>query len=671
MSEKQTLEEMTQKVKALSIELESLRKKEKDLKEAENYYRSFFEHGPDGIVILDPETARIIDFNDQACRQLGYSRQEFAQLKVFDVEARETVQETKSHIKKILKNRFDTFETLQRTKNGEIRNIHVASNVFTVDEQQIYHCIWRDITSQKQAEASLRDSEKKYRDLVENIGEVIYSVDRDGILTYISPVCEKIVGYKPEEIIGKSVMDLVFEDDREQIRQDYQNVFSDENVPSEYRLVGKSGDIVWVRSFSRPAMEDGKVMGINGVITDVSALKKSQEEKQALEKQLNQSHKMEALGTLASGIAHDFNNILSPINGFAEMILMEIGEDSPFRERLLQILDCVKRGSNLTRQILAFSRKVEPEIKPLDVNKLFSEVLQFLRPTIPSAIQIDLDSDENVGYVMADATQIHQVLMNLITNACHAMEDDTGFIHMTLRNVELVSSDALCKKLKPGPYVCLSVSDSGSGIGEDIKDRIFDPYFTTKDKDKGTGLGLANVLGIINSHNGHIAVESELGKGTTFCIYLPRVEKISSGKNIKKMEELQRGSESILVVDDEQYIATVLQGILEKLGYKVTAITSSHEALDLFKKDPFSFDVIITDMTMPQMTGVHLSKEILAIRNDIPIILCTGYSDKIDVANLKAMGIKGFMLKPIELAVLADAVRKVLDENETSYENFS
>ena len=662
MAERRSLEEMERKIEGLSQKLAAARQKNKALKAAESYYRAFFEHGSDGIVILNPVTFEFIDFNNQACRQLGYSRKEFACLRVPDIEAQEGVEETRRHVDTIMKEGFGSFETLHRTKDGVIRNIFVLAKVIEVDNRKIYHCIWRDITRQKRAETSLRDSEQKYRELVENIGEAIYATDPSGILTYISPVCEKILGYRPQEMIGRVVWDFIFREDHDYVQNGYKEVFGDKNEPSEYRLVKKNGETVWVRSFSRPNLKNGKLTGIQGVITDVSDLKKSQDINSALEKQLYQSHKMEAIGTLAGGIAHDFNNILSPITGFAELMLMELPGDSPFRDHLLQIMASAKRGSRLTRQILSFSRMEEAEKKPLDTRKLVQEVINFLRPTIPATVEIRQALEPGVGYVMADSNQIHQVLMNLITNACHAIQDDDGLIVIDLCSATLDRSSGLHKNLVPGAYVCLKVSDSGSGIEKEHMDRIFDPYFTTKDKDSGTGLGLANVQSIVKNHKGHIEVESELGRGTVFSIYLPKIAQVASRPKLTKLDELKKGDESVLVVDDEVYITKMTKEILEKLGYTVTATTRCDEALAAFLKDPCGFDLVITDMAMPKMTGARLSEKILAIRNDIPIILCTGFSDKINEEAARDIGIKGFLFKPVELTVLAETVRSVLDE---------
>jgi len=381
-----------------------------------------------------------------------------------------------------------------------------------------------------------------------------------------------------------------------------------------------------------------------------------------MEERLKQAQKMESIGSLAGGIAHDFNNLLFPIIGMSEMLLEDLPEDSLEYENASEIFQAGKRAGDLVKQILAFSRQSEHKMTPVRVQNVLKEVLKLSRSTIPSNIEIDQDIQQNCGLVMADPTQIHQIAMNLITNASHAVENTNGIINIGLKELTLEKDDLSDSELQLGQYIRLSVSDNGIGMSQNIIQKIFEPYFTTKEKGKGTGLGLAVVYGIIKEHKGDIKVYSEVGKGTTFNIYLPLMEKSSDRIVIDRVFETVVGTENILLVDDEVSVAKLESQILSRLGYKVTKKTKSPEALNVFKMNPEKFDIVITDMTMPGMTGDQLAKEILSIKPNTPIIICTGFSERVDKEQAESLGVKGFLMKPVVKLDMAQMVRNVLDE---------
>lgn len=388
----------------------------------------------------------------------------------------------------------------------------------------------------------------------------------------------------------------------------------------------------------------------------------AEEGRRRAEAQLRQAQKMEALGTLAGGIAHDFNNILGIILGYAEMAGYETDEHGPLYAQLQEILKAAKRARNLVQQILAFSRRSEQEKKPVQVGLIVKEALKMLRASLPTTIEIDSAVDPQ-AIVMADPTQIHQVLMNLCANAAHAMMAGGGTLQVNLIRFDLrPEAVPVASALKPGPHVKLTVKDTGHGIDPVIIDRIFDPFFTTKETGVGTGLGLAVVHGIVESFGGHIGVESSPGKGTTFQVILPALE-TDFALETKAAAPLPRGKERILVVDDEPALAEIVKQMLERLGYEVDCRTDSLEALDVFRSRLAEkpFDLVITDMTMPQMTGAELARALLGIRPDLPVILCTGFSEKVSAERAASLGIQGFLLKPVVLKDLAELVRKVLD----------
>ncbi len=390
--------------------------------------------------------------------------------------------------------------------------------------------------------------------------------------------------------------------------------------------------------------------------------KQAEEEKNKLRTQLQQAQKMESIGTLAGGIAHDFNNILFPIIGYAEMALEDTSEGSPLRNSINEILHGAKRAGDLVKQILTFSRQADQELKPLRVQLVINEVLKLVRSSLPSTIKINKYISNKCGLVIADPTQIHQVAMNLITNAYHAMEETGGELEVTLKEVELDVEDLRDPVMIPGAYVCLTVTDTGPGIDPLIIDRIFVPYFTTKGKDKGTGLGLAVVHGIVKSCKGDIRVYSEPGKGTAIHVYLPAIKTLAVTEEAEALEPVQKGTERILLVDDEDQIVRMEKQMLVRLGYSVTERTGSIEALEAFRTAPDKFDLVITDMTMPNMTGIQLSQKLLTIRPDIPIIICSGFSEQISAEKAKALGISGFVMKPVIMRALAHIIRKVLDQ---------
>jgi signal transduction histidine kinase len=395
---------------------------------------------------------------------------------------------------------------------------------------------------------------------------------------------------------------------------------------------------------------------------DISDKISAEEKRKELENQLMQAQKMEAIGTLAGGIAHDFNNILFSIIGFTEISISAVPPGSKLEDNLQRVLNAGIRAGDLVKQILAFSRQTDREIKPVQIKPIAKEALKLIRASLPATIEIhkDIRSDSPI---MADPTQVHQIIMNLCTNAAHAMQDTGGRMVVSLIDVEL-GADVTDPHpdIAPGPFIKLTVSDSGCGIAPEIKDRIFDPFYTTKELGEGTGLGLSVVHGIVKDCGGMVTVESTPGEGSTFNIFFPVIES-EQGAEIVTRAPLPTGTERILFVDDEESHVEMGKQVLELLGYRVTAQTSSREALKVFRAKPDEFDLVVTDLTMPKMTGDVLAKEIMAIRSDMPVILCTGYSGKITPAKAKALGIKEVVMKPAVVEEIARTVRMVLDGN--------
>lgn len=396
--------------------------------------------------------------------------------------------------------------------------------------------------------------------------------------------------------------------------------------------------------------------------------KKIEERTKALarsERQLQQVMKLQAIGTLAGGIAHDFNNILFPIVGYTELTLDDVPAGSQARQNLEEILKATNRAKELVQQILTFSRQNCQERKHLRVQYLIKEALKLLRATIPASIEIKCEVDENCGTIMGDPTQIHQVIMNLCTNSFHALQQKGGSLHVSLKEVDISYQETIERvTLKPGKHLQLTVRDTGHGMEPEVLERIFEPYYTTKEQGKGTGLGLSMIHGIVNHHGGEITVESQPDKGSTFNVFLPIVEEMEVETKSEVSQTDNIGSESILLVDDEEQIIDIVKKILERLGYRVTAKSDSEEALDEFTAHPEYFDLVITDMTMPKMNGDKLASKMIETKPEIPVILCTGFNEAITEEKALSAGIDKFVMKPVVKDELAGTIRTVLDNRK-------
>ena len=380
------------------------------------------------------------------------------------------------------------------------------------------------------------------------------------------------------------------------------------------------------------------------------------------ERQLQQVMKLQAIGTLAGGIAHDFNNILFPIVGYTELTMDDIPEDSQARQNLEEILKATNRAKELVQQILTFSRQNGQERKPLKVQSLIKEAVKLLRATIPSSIEIECNVDEFCGLVKGDPTQIHQIIMNLCTNAYHAMQETGGKLEVSLKEIDISYEQSVERVgMKVGKHIELLVKDSGHGMNPQVIERIFEPYYTTKEQGKGTGLGLSVIHGIVKNHGGDITVSSQPGKGSSFKVYMPIIDEVEEETQTDEPLIEINGKERILLIDDEHQIIDIERQILERLGYTVTSTTDSQEALEEFAAQPDHFDLVITDMTMPKMTGDQLAQRMMDIKPQIPVILCTGFNETISEEKALAMGIDKFVMKPVVKEELASTIRKVLD----------
>lgn len=641
-------------------DITNFKRTEEALREAEKRYRNLFENAMEGIFQTTSDGGVLLA-NPALARMYGYSSPEEMISSVHSIADQLYVNpEDRRGFERLMVKRGEVkeFQARQRIKDGRI--LWTSINARAVyDEKGNISCYEGrvvDITERKEAE----EVWKRYELLSKHALEMILFIGRDGRILEANEAALRTYGYEREEMLASGIHDLRAPHIRHLTEDLIARAFA-EGFAIETEHVRKDGSVFPVEVSSR-GVEAGGEPVLLSIIRDITWRKRAEEERNKLEAQLRQAQKMEAIGTLAGGIAHDFNNILGIIMGYAEITGLKLGKDSPEQKSIHEVVKAAHRAKDLVKQILTFSRSGDQERKPLQVVPVVKEALKLLRSTLPTTIEIrqEIDLPQDHGVILADPTQIHQMLMNLATNAAYAMREKGGVLRVRLSPVDFHPSDVdKFPELSPGKYLKLIVADTGHGMDQATLDRIFDPYFTTKGPTSGSGLGLAVVHGIVKSHKGSITATSEPGKGSSFHIYLPRL----AGDDAHEEDSpaaIPTGSERILLVDDEAVLIEAIERMLEYLGYQVTATTSSAQALLMFREQPEQFDLVITDYTMPEMTGADLAHELVQIRGDIPIILCTGFSERINEEGARKQGISAFIMKPASLKGLAEAIRKVL-----------
>ena len=638
---------------------------EEELAEEATRRRILFDQSRDEIVVLD-ENGKVYEANRRFAEMLGYSAEEIAQLYVWDWDVNWTQAELLERIR-LIDAEGSIFETRHRRKDGTIYDVEISSNGVELAGQKMNFCVHRDISQRKAAEQALQENKSRLELALRSVHMGVWQWDLIKDKRFFDDQVCRLLGIDPAKFTGTAddFFNVVHPDDREVLKAALtQTLGQDVPYETEYRAVWPDGSVHYILTRGKLFRDRiGQPVKVDGLIWDITERKRAEEEKEKLEAELQQAQKLEAIGTLAGGIAHDFNNILQPIIGYTDMELNDLSPSDPVRKSLEQVLKASLRAKDLIRQIMAISRSTQEQQRiPIDISSIIKEALKLLRSSLPTSIE--MRQKIRKGVALAEPTQIHQVLMNLCTNAAHAMADK-GILKIRLSPVDLSETDLARQRivdLKPGPYLKLSVSDTGAGMDASTMEHIFDPYFTTKEVGKGSGLGLAVVHSIVKRHEGAITVLSEPGKGTIFSVYFPRVD-IQPEATMQVDDTLQRGSERILLVDDESNVMEMATRILERLGYKVTSQTDSASALEIFWSNPDEFDLLITDYTMPKLTGLDFAREARLIRPDMPILLCTGFSEKITSERMKELGM-GLLMKPYGMREISEEVRKILDERK-------
>ncbi|MBA4367144.1 MAG: hypothetical protein C0403_05845 [Desulfobacterium sp.] len=635
-----------------------VRERTASLTKSEKKFRSIFDASSDAIIIAD-KNGSVLEVNEAAEIMFGYQHTKMMHVNLaslmperYRTDHLHGIENATSKGKTNYLNHVLEFHGL--TKEGKEFPLELNVATWFVDEKQFFSGIIRDISSRKKAEAELRDSEEKLNIIFNSTNDGILVADAENrkFVAGNKTICE-MLGYTLEEITQLGVDEIHPAESLTEVHHQFARQMRKEiEVYHEAPVLKKDRSIFFADISATPTEIGGKKCLI-GLFRDVTARKE-------MEEKVRQSQKMEAIGTLAGGIAHDFNNILSAVIGYSELVLAKADSNGEIYHYVEQVLQAGYRAKALVQQILTFSRKSSTEILPLKIQPIVKEVLKLLRSTLPTTIEIRQEIDEKCAPINADASQIHQIIMNLCTNAFHAMEETGGTLSVILKEVNLSTNESGAFNLQPGYYAKLDIQDTGTGIKEDVINHIFDPYFTTKQQGKGTGLGLAVVYGIIENYGGKIVCSSRFGAGTIFSAFIKTVEATPKSKD-EVQTILPSGKEKILFIDDEEALALLGEKTLESLGYSVFSMTKSLQALETFRAAPYQYDLVITDQTMPHLPGSELAKEMLKIRPDIPIIVCTGYSSIMNEKQANSIGIKAFLMKPVSKEVFAKEIRRVLD----------
>jgi len=642
----------------LNNEIEERKEAEKAIVGAQQRYHSLYNSKTNLVFIID-KNGNIVDANDLSLNIFGYEKEELARLNYMELaHPDQDLEPIAKVITEILETsvQVETLELKMRSKTGETIYIKVGGTLILGKNEIIE--VAQDITKQKVAEAALRKSEVKYRSILETIEDGYYEVDKAGNFTYFNDSLCRILGYNKSELLGVNFREYTNDEGAQKLYKIFNSVFITGVPKSEFswEIIRKDGTKGFAEvSVSIRNDEEGQAIGFRGIARDVTDQKK-------LEVEFQQAQKMESIGTLAGGIAHNFNNVLMGIQGRTSLMTVNKDPSNPDVKHLKEIESYVKNAVELTKDLLGFARRGKYEVNPTDLNTLIKHENDMFSRT-KKEIQISAKYEKGLWAAEVDRGQIQQVLLNLYVNAWQAMPGG-GSLYIQTENATLTENFIRPFQIPPGRYVKISVTDNGIGMDETTQEKIFDPFFSTKETGQGTGLGLASVYGIINNHGGFIYVYSQKEEGTTFNIYLPASDKAILEENTGYIQNsIELGQGTILLVDDESMIIEVGQSMLEKLGYHVMAARNGKEALEIYVKQKNEIDLIILDMIMPGMGGGEIYDRLKEIDKDVKVLLSSGYSINGQAEEIMKRGCKGFIQKPFSLNDLSNRVKKILNEN--------
>ena len=627
---------------------------EHDLRLQKAYFEAIFQNSPDAVAILDAQD-RVVMINKAFTTLFQYTAEEARGVLINDLVApRRMRREAEDLSAKALQGLPFEVETVRERKDGSLVDVAiVAAPIFIDDRMVAIYASYRDISRRKEAERALREMDQKYRLIVDYSNDAVFVV-QDGRIRFWNPRFVRLSGYSGEEIPQLFIGDLIHPEDRERVLTFHANRIAGKTVPNTYnfRAVGKGGRMLWININAIVVEWDGKPATIN-FARDFTREKE-------LEAQLAHAQKMEAIGTLAGGIAHDFNNLLQTIQGYAELLANHPNRSEDDRKRLQKIFDGVQRGRELTRNLLTFSRKMEPHLQPTDLNRELVKIKDILSRTLPKMIHVAFEPEPDLPLVHADPSQVAQVVMNLAVNAKDAMPDGGT---LTLKTSRVLLPEGHPSGLRSGPYVCLSVEDTGLGMPDDVRGRIFEPFFTTKKPGSGTGLGLSMVYGIMATHEGAVTCHSEVRRGTRFDCFFPALSEPASLKGETPSPKLplpRPGKGTVLLVDDEENLRMSGREMLEFFGYTVLTAADGEEAVSIYSREWPRIDVVLLDLIMPGMGGRKCLEKLLAVRPDAKIIVASGFSANDSIQDILIAGAFDFLAKPYSVDMLLEKMEKAL-----------
>jgi PAS domain S-box-containing protein len=632
---------------------------EAELRSAAEDYRLLFENNPIPMWIFDRETLRFLAVNDAAVRSYGYARAEFLAKTIADIRPAEDL----ARLSETLAARHPGYEEAgvwrHRRKSGELRSVEIVSHTLDWEGRPAELIAAVDVTRREETAAALRESEARYRELVEEISDVIFEVDAGGTIRYVSPAIRALSGVEPEELRGRNFLDTMRAEDRARMADCLAHLVRGEDPgPLEFRIGTRGRGTRWVRSRARAIWDNDRITGFRGAVADITDIREAQEKLDVARAQLAQAQRLEAIGRLAGGIAHDFNNALSVIQGFGELALEELPEASPARGAVEEIVRAGERAAGLTRQLLAFGRRQVLLPEAVDLNRAVEEAKAILGRLLGEEIRLEVDLAPGVGTAWIDAGQLQQVLLHLALDARDAMPRG-GRLRISTATVELDAVAAVARELAPGHYLELTVEDSGPGVPPQDRERLFEPFFRPAGGGRGAGLGLSMVYGVVRQSRGAIEVDGEAAGGARFRILLPPSAGAEPRSAVEAAHPAAAGA-SILLVEDEAPVRELARQVLTRAGYRVQAVGNGECALALAEREPF--DLLVSDVVMPEMDGPTLALRLRERQPDLPILFLSGYAAETLDERLSERIEFDFLAKPFRGPELVARVRAALGE---------